>query len=151
MKKKTLLLLFILSFICLIVIKITGLHIIDSIMAVIVAMIIMHTGYKICKSSMNDILDGSLPEQDINIIKNTLKLHEQKGIAGIKEIKTRKAGKDKDIVISIFVDGNMTVRFAHKLCDELENQIETALGNTKITIHTEPAECECVSCQKNDI
>ena len=100
---------------------------------------------------MNDILDGSLPEEDIkeiqNILKNNMNTDNLSGIAGIKEIKTRKAGKDKDIVIALFVDGNMTIRNAHKLCDKLENEIENKLGNTKITIHLEPADCDCVCCQ----
>ena len=138
-------------FVGLIIIEYTGLHIIDSLIAVIVAMIIMHTGYRICKTSMNDILDGSLPEEDIkeiqNILKNNMNTDNLSGIAGIKEIKTRKAGKDKDIVIALFVDGNMTIRDAHKLCDKLENEIENKLGNTKITIHLEPADCDCVCCQ----
>lgn len=134
-------------FIGLIIIEYTGLHIIDSIIAVIVAMIIMHTGYKICKEAMNDILDGSLPNCDIQKIKNILKKYQDKDIAGVKELKTRKAGKDKDIVIALFVDGNMCIRDAHILCDKLENEIESELGNTKITIHLEPADCNCVCCK----
>ena len=134
-------------FIGLIIIYYTGLHIIDSVIAVIVAMIIMHTGYKICKESMNDILDGSLPEEDIEKIKIILKNHLENEISGIKEIKTRKSGKDKDIVIALYVDGNMKIRDAHNLCDKLENEIENKLGNTKVTIHIEPADCNCVCCQ----
>lgn len=135
----------------LVIIEYTGFHFIDSLIAVIVAMIILFTGSKICKTSMNNILDGSLPQSDLDTIKNILVSHTEKGFAGIKEIKTRKAGKDKDIIISIFVDGNMTVRNAHELCDLLESQIENALGNTRITIHTEPADCKCVSCKKANI
>lgn len=134
-------------FIGLIIIYYTGLHIIDSVIAVIVAMIIMHTGYKICKESMNDILDGSLPEEDIEKIKIILKNHLENEISGIKEIKTRKSGKDKDIVIALYVDGNMKIRDAHNLCDKLENEIENKLGNTKVTIHIEPADYNCVCCQ----
>ncbi len=134
-------------FIGLIIIYYTGLHIIDSVIAVIVAMIIMHTGYKICKEAMNDILDGSLPEEDIEKIKIILKNHLENEISGIKEIKTRKSGKDKDIVIALYVDGNMKIRDAHNLCDKLENEIENKLGNTKVTIHIEPADCNCVCCQ----
>ena len=134
-------------FIGLIIIYYTGLHIIDSVIAVIVAMIIMHTGYKICKEAMNDILDGSLPEEDIEKIKIILKNHLENEISGIKEIKTRKSGKDKDIVIALYVDGNMKIRDAHNLCDKLESEIENKLGNTKVTIHIEPADCDCVCCQ----
>ncbi len=132
----------------LVVIKCTGLHIIDSIIAVIVAMIIMHAGYKICKDTLNNILDGALPQKDIDLIKEILCKYEAQGIKEIKEIKTRKSGKDKDIVITILADGDMTVRLAHQICDELENEIEQNIGNTKITIHIEPYDKICNSCQK---
>lgn len=135
----------------LIIIHFTGLYVIDAIIAIIVAMIIMHTGYKICKTTMNDILDGSLPENDINTIKDIIKVHTQKGISSIKEIRTRKAGKDKEIVIVLLVEGSLTVSFAHELCDGIENEIEKALGNTKVTIHVEPKTQSTkvgISCKK---
>lgn len=141
-------------FLGLIIIHFTGLHIIDSIIAIIVAMIIMHAGYKICKTTMNDLLDGSLPDKDINEIKNIIKNHAEHGISSIKEIRTRKSGKDKDIIIILLVNGNLTVSFVHNLCDKLENEIEKALGNTKVTIHIEPKNEETkqsVSCKKHHI
>lgn len=141
-------------FLGLIIIHFTGLHIIDSIIAIIVAMIIMHAGYKICKTTMNDLLDGSLPDKDINEIKNIIRNHAEHGISSIKEIRTRKSGKDKDIVIILLVNGNLTVSFVHNLCDKLENEIEKALGNTKVTIHIEPKNEETkpsVSCKKHHI
>lgn len=131
----------------LIVIKYTGLHIVDSLMAVIVSMIIMHAGYKICKRTINNLLDGSLPEKDLDSIKSIVELNKEQGVSQIKQIKTRKAGKDKDIVMILLVDADMTVRFAHELCDRLENEIEKALGNTKVTIHLEPDDAD-ISCQK---
>lgn len=141
-------------FLGLIIIHFTGLHIIDSIIAIIVAMIIMHAGYKICKTTMNDLLDGSLPDKDINEIKNIIRNHAEHGISSIKEIRTRKSGKDKDIIIILLVNGNLTVSFVHNLCDKLENEIEKALGNTKVTIHIEPKNEETkqsVSCKKHHI
>ena len=132
----------------LLIIKFTGLHVLDSIIAIIVAMIIMHAGYKICKTTMNDLLDGSLPEEDIDMIKTIVSKHTPDGIHSIKNLKTRKSGKDKEILLTIHVDGNMTVSFAHQLCDKLETEIENTLGNTKITIHTEPFCESCAACQK---
>ncbi len=135
----------------LIFISCTGLHIIDAIIATIVAMIIMNTGYKICKQTMNDILDGSLPQKDIDLIDSVIKSHINHGITAIKDIKTRKSGKDKEIIIILLVDGNLTVLNAHNICDIIENEIEKKLGNTKITIHIEPVETGGNYCEKVDI
>lgn len=127
-------------FIGLLIINFTNLHILDALIALVVAMIIMNTGVKICKRTLNDILDGSLPESDIMLIKEILNKNSENTLTKIKEIKTRKAGKDKEIVITLCVDGNLTVKYTHDLCDKLENEIEKSIGNTKITIHIEPDE-----------
>lgn len=132
------------------VIHFTGIHIVDPIIAIIVATIIMHAGYKICKDTMNNILDGALPEKNIETIKNIIDEYKSHGIDSIKDIKTRKSGKDKEINIVLLVNENMTVKFAHALCDILENKIEQALGSTKITIHIEPTEESSSSCNSNN-
>ena len=134
-------------FIGLVVINITNCHILDPLIALVVAIIIMNTGVKICKRTMNDILDGSLPESDIELIRSTIKTNSQETALAIKEIKTRKAGKDKEIVIILCVDGNLTVQYTHNLCDKLEHEIEKQLGNTKITIHVEPETPDNIPCQ----
>ena len=134
----------------LIIIKYTGLHVIDSLIAITVALIIIYTGYKICRETLNALLDYSLPEKDITDIKTIIKNNKIKGISEIKEIKTRKSGKDKEIVITVTVSAEMTVGLAHSLCDDLENEIEKALGNTKITIHIEPHNANYLSCQKSN-
>lgn len=135
----------------LIMIHFTGLHIIDPIIAIMVAVIIIHTGYKICKQTMNDLLDGALPQEDTDTINNIVKNYIHHGVSCIKDVKTRKSGKDKEINLILLVNGSMTVTKAHKICDSLEGELEKALGNTKVTIHIEPLMDSCVSCQKNNI
>ncbi len=132
-------------FLGLVCIHYTGIHAIDPILAVIVAVIIIHTGYKICKEAVNNLLDGSLPEKNIKEIKSIIEKYNEHGICGIKEIKTRKAGKNKEINITLLLEGERTIKYAHDLCDELEKDIEQNLGNTEVTIHVEPIESPAVS------
>lgn len=128
----------------LIAMKLTGMHVLDPMIAILVAAIIINAGWKICKQSTNNLLDGALPQEDIEKIKYTISKYED--VKEIKTIKTRKAGKDKDIVVTIFVDGRKTIAFAHKLCDKLESALEDELGNTTVTIHIEP-----LSSEKSDM
>lgn len=132
-------------FIGLICIHYTGIHIIDPILAIVVSSIIFYTGFKICKESVNNLLDGSLPEKNIDEIKEIIKKYNEHGICGIKEIKTRKAGKNKEINITLILEGERTIKFAHDLCDELEKDIENHLGNTEVTIHVEPLETQHIN------
>lgn len=124
----------------LIAIKFTGCHFLDPVIAILVAAFIINAGWKISKESSDNLLDTSLPQSDIEAIEEIIKNCED--IKGIKSIKTRKAGKDKDIVITLNVDGRKTIAFAHKLCDEVESAVEERLGNTSVTIHIEPLNCE---------
>lgn len=132
-------------FLGLVCIHYTGIHAIDPILAVIVAVIIIHTGYKICKEAVNNLLDGSLPEKNIKEIKSIIEKYNEHGICGIKEIKTRKAGKNKEINITLLLEGERTIKYAHDLCDALEKDIEQNLGNTEVTIHVEPIGSPAVS------
>ncbi len=132
-------------FLGLVCIHYTGIHAIDPILAVIVAVIVIHTGYKICKEAVNNLLDGSLPEKNIKEIKSIIEKYNEHGICGIKEIKTRKAGKNKEINITLLLEGERTIKYAHDLCDALEKDIEQNLGNTEVTIHVEPIESPAVS------
>ena len=108
--------------------------------ALLVAAFIVNSGWKICRDSSDNLLDASLPQADIEAIEEIIKGYED--IRDIKNIKTRKSGKDKEIVISLHVDGRKPIAFAHRLCDEVESAVEKRLGNTSVTIHIEPLNCE---------
>ena len=49
-------------FLGILAIKITDMHILDPIIAIVVAVLILSAGYRICKKSINNLLDGTLPE-----------------------------------------------------------------------------------------
>ena len=120
----------------LVLIKITGIVALDSIIALIVAVVIMKTGFSISKDTLNNLLDGPLPEQDISKIEKILK--NNCSIKGYKDLKARKAGQCKDIELTIFFEPDLTISECHKTCDEIENEMKNILHNADITIHAEP-------------
>ncbi len=124
----------------LILIKITGIVILDPIIAIIVAIIIIKAGYSISKDTLNNLLDGSLPEDDIEKIKEIL--NNNLSIKGFKDIKARKVGQCKDIEITIFFEPNLTIAQCHKICDEIEEEIAKSFSNITIIIHPEPENLE---------
>lgn len=123
-------------FIGLILIKFTGLTILDPIIALIVALIILKAGFTISKATLNNLLDGSLPKEDIEKIDNILNTYE--GIKGYKNVKGRRTGPGRDIDITIIFDSTMTIKQCHKICDNIEHKIQDILGNASITTHMEP-------------
>ncbi len=121
----------------LILIKITGYYIFDSIIAILIALFIFKTGYNISKKTIANLLDHSLDENDIEKIKNIIK---QFPDTKLKEngIKTRQTGPSIDIDLILQFEGSTTIYNCHKICDEIETMITAAFGNCQISIHSEP-------------
>lgn len=126
----------------LVLIKLTGISLLDPLIAIFVALIILKAGINITKETLNNLLDGTLPDSDIKIIENILK--DNNKILGFKNLKSRKSGSYRDVDITILCDGNMPIKDCHAICDVLEGQIQKALPHTLITIHCEPYKKEQV-------
>ena len=118
-------------------IKITGLTILDPIIALVVAIIILRTGYTITKDTLNNLVDGTLPEDELGVIRQVL--DNCKNIKGYKNLKARKSGPNRDVDLTLLFDENMSIKECHKICDNIENEIKNTLSHTQITIHCEPA------------
>ena len=130
----------------LIIIKITGLVILDPIIAIIVAIIIIKAGYSISKETLNNLLDGSLPDEDMKRIEAILKANAD--IKGYKNLKARKSGKIRDIEITVFFDAEMKICECHSICDSIEDQMAKVLSDTRVLIHAEPI-CNKDQCDNN--
>lgn len=124
----------------LILVKTTGIHIFDPLVAIVVAIIIFIAGFKICEEAKNSLLDTSLSEEENLQIKGIINNYIENGITGLKSLRTRKAGLKKNIDIVLLVEGAMHISTSHKICDKIEDEIENKLKNTDITIHLEPNE-----------
>lgn len=122
----------------LVLIKLTGTSILDPIIAIIVAVFILKTGILITKDTLNNLLDGSLPESDIKIIQSIIDKFKNKGVIKSKDIKSRKVGASKFIEITLIFPAEMTILECHKLCDKIEKKLKEELGNTTAVIHAEP-------------
>lgn len=127
----------------LVLIKYTGIALLDPIIALIVAVIIIKAGYSIAKDTLNNLLDGSLPIEDVTKIENILK--QNPSITGFKNLKARKVGHCKDIEITVFFNPDWKISQCHKVCDEIENAIEKELEEVTIVIHPEPDNIKLLS------
>ena len=127
----------------LIAVHITGLNILDPIIAVFVAAIIFRTGIKLTKQSSNNLLDGSLPQEDKNKLDEVLDAFKAHGVIGVKLIRTSKSGSKRLIQMIIYLPSGMTLIEAHDICDKIENKIRENLRNCDIMIHAEPY-CICL-------
>lgn len=122
----------------LVLVKITGNHIFDPLIAIMVAVIIFAAGYKIFEHSRQSLLDASLSENENSQIREIVASMIGDGVIALKSLRTRKAGLKKNIDIILIVAKTMQISESHKLCDKIEAEIEAHIHNTDTTIHLEP-------------
>lgn len=126
----------------LVLIKLTGVAILDLIIAILVAIFVLKAGFEISKETLNNLLDGTLPIEDIETIKEIIKTYNNSCLRGFKNLKARRSGPLKDIEITMLFPKDMTISECHKICDEIESLLKQCLGNCDILIHAEPDGCK---------
>jgi cation diffusion facilitator family transporter len=120
----------------------TGLHILDPIIAVLVALNIIWTGFKLVQRSVSGLMDAALPLTDQQAIESVMAKYREKGV-NFHALRTRQAAARRFISVHVLVPGETTVHDAHHIVEDFENDIRSALGGV-ITVftHLEPAEDE---------
>ena len=74
----------------LVLIKITGIALLDPLIAVLVAIFVLKAGFEISKETLNNLLDGALPSEDIEAIKNIINSYNNECLKGYKNLKARR-------------------------------------------------------------
>ncbi|MBR1908774.1 cation transporter [bacterium] len=127
----------------LVAIKLTGINILDSIIALIVAGIIFKAGFLIAKQTLNNLLDGSVSNKKISEINEILL--SCKDIKGFKDLKARNLGPMIKVEITIFLEDSMKLSTCHQICDNIENKISEKIGDVTVHIHAEPVSIQQVN------
>lgn len=129
----------------LILVRLTGVALLDPIVALLVAILIFRTAFLTMKKSFGGLIDTRLPRPEERKIIACLKEHGRQ-LVGFHKIRTRKAGSQRYIDFHLVVSKDVSVEKAHQLCDELEQQIEARLSYASVTIHIEPCDGKCEQC-----
>lgn len=129
----------------LILVRLTGITLLDPIVALLVAIIIARTAFLTMKKSFGGLMDIKLPRAEEDEIIACISEHGAQ-LAGFHKIRTRKAGSQRYIDFHLVVPKDVSVEQAHQLCDELEREIEIKLSYTSVTIHVEPCDGKCERC-----
>jgi len=121
-------------------VKFTGILILDPIIAILVALNIVYTGYHLISRSTNGLMDASISETEINQVKKYLDGLKEKNIT-YHSLMTRQAGQRKFISFHLLVPGAWTVQQGHENADIIEETIEDMFDEpVTVTSHIEPVE-----------
>jgi len=129
----------------LLVIRFTGWHILDPIIALAVAVMISKAAYDLLKKAFFPLIDVSLPENERKIITDALCSHAGEFVE-FHDLRTRKAGAERYVDLHLVVPKSMSVAAVHELCDAMETDINNQLKGTQVLIHAEPCDVDDTSC-----
>ena len=118
-------------------IKITGLVIFDSVVAMLVAMLIIKEAWELSKNAFNYLIDARLSEEEEEKIEKVIREHSHQFI-DYHKLKTRKSGNSKHIDFHITVDPYLTVKETHDIIASLKKDMNDKFKNTRVTIHIDP-------------
>jgi cation diffusion facilitator family transporter len=128
---------------------ITGWLALDPLIAIAVAAHIAWTGAKVLRRSLLALMDRALPEPEMERIREILEPYRVRGL-DYHALRTRRAGRLRLVDMHLLVPGAMTVSEAHRVADEIEDQIRAALPGSAVLTHLEPIE-DPASYQDQDL
>jgi cation diffusion facilitator family transporter len=117
----------------------TGWHRLDAIIAMLVALNVLRSGFRLLDRSMHGLLDTSLPEETLVTIKGILDHHAGAGVR-YHALRTRQAAARRFISVHILVPGDWTVQRGHDLLETIEERIREAVPRSVVDTHLEPIE-----------
>ena len=129
----------------LILIRLTGIAILDPLIAIGVAIVIMKAAYDLTRRSLSDLIDHSIPPADEKRIQEIICDHASI-YAGFHDLKTRRSGPEIFIEFHLVLPGDISVLQSHDLADHLESDLKTEFPRANITIHAEPCNEGCTRC-----
>lgn len=116
----------------------TGWDVLDPVVAILVAVNILRIGYGLVKQSVLGMLDVVLPDEDVAAVDAILDRYREGGSVVILPPRTREAGRQRFVYLTVRVPGDWTVRSGHDLLDRLEADLRGALPGTTVFTHLEP-------------
>jgi cation diffusion facilitator family transporter len=127
----------------------TGWSWLDPVLALLVAVNIVWTGWVLMRRSFDGLMDHALPEKELTALRSVIEARLGPAMA-FHALRTRQAGARRFIDFHLLVPGEMTVRQAHAAGEEIERAIGELLSGSEVTVHIEPIE-EAGSWQDSEL
>ena len=109
----------------------------DPLFGLIIAVyIIWNTWSHIIKSSINQLMDAELSDNDKQKILNIVNKYDD--ILGYHDLRTRRSGRARFIQIHLEMDETKTLFEAHEVADKIMIEIENEFHMAEVIVHTDP-------------
>ncbi|MGE5396600.1 MAG: cation diffusion facilitator family transporter [Chitinophagales bacterium] len=123
----------------LVLIKITGLAILDPLVAMMVALLIVKAAYELTRKAFVPLMDTSLSSEEVTALKVVMeKCIEEYEDIEYHDLRTRRSGKECHIDFHLVANPHRSIAEIHRLCDQLEEQIGSEFPHSYVMVHVEP-------------
>jgi len=114
----------------------TGLQLIDSAFALVIAAVLVRGAWRIAMGALDVLMDRELPAVDRERIAHIVLAHE--ATRGMHDLRTRSSGDRVFVELHLELDSGLTLAEAHDITDAVEARLRAAFPTAEILIHQEP-------------
>ncbi len=118
---------------------VTGYHQLDAMLAALVGLAILWSGWRLIRESVIGLMDVAVDPVTLGTIREVISANAE-GAIEAHDIRTRQAGRSIFIDFHLVVAGAMSVEDAHAICDRIEAKLREVVPDAQVTIHVEPEE-----------
>lgn len=119
-------------------VSLTGWLTLDPIIAILVAINILWTGFSLIKRSVLGLMDTVVAPEIAEIAEGILRRHAAAEGIRYENFRSRQAGMKKFFYVDIQFPDEWTIKHVHEIADRIENEIAEAVPNSTTFSHLEP-------------
>lgn len=112
----------------------------DPLAALAVGLLIARMGYRFAASALHDLMDRAVDEEMQQAIADTLRA--TPGVAGLHDLKTRKAGDLVLVDVHLEVAGEMSVAEGHQIARHARERVLAQHPVLNVMVHLDPCEAQ---------
>ena len=118
------------------VLSLNGWTLSDPLIAIAIALFILHSAWGIVRESIDLLMDHELPDNEREKISALILKHPQ--ARGLHDLRTRRSGTTVFIQLHLELDETLSLRQAHDIADALEREIADLFDEAEVIIHEDP-------------
>jgi cation diffusion facilitator family transporter len=124
----------------LVLVQITGANAIDSVVAIIVAGVIVVTGVRLLRRSTGVLVDVAPPPEEMDRVEAAIARARADApeVVGYHKLRARTTGRRTYVEMHVQFAAGTTLELAHEVAHRLRDAIESDLGDAEVLIHVEP-------------
>jgi ferrous-iron efflux pump FieF len=114
-----------------------GWVLIDPLFGAAIGLWIIYSAWRVARKAIVQLMDQELPDAARARIREIALAHPQ--VRSVHDLRTRAAGPNAFVQVHLEMDGDLTLKDAHRISDTVEAEILTAFPHAEVMIHQDPA------------